>query len=452
MNVVEEKIDDLNAVLRVQVSPEDYSESVNKTLSDYRKKANIPGFRPGKIPMSLIKKKYGKAVLAEELNKVINQSLYDFISTNNLNVLGNPLPKEDEEVKGDFENPADFEFAYEIGLSPEFDLAISNKNKFDYLKVAIDDEMIDKEVENLGRRYGKLTPAEEVGEKDMILGQFNELEGDQIKEGGISNASTISMEFIEDKKTVKMLTGAKVGDEFTIDPRQVSKGDSDMAAMLAIKAEEIEGLESMFKFKITEIKRMIPADVNQELFDKLFGEGNIKSEKEFRDRIKSDLESMFSNDSDRIFNQKVVDELVEKTKFELPEEFLKRWIVASSEKEVSAEEIDADFDNYKKSLKWQLIQNKIVKDNDIKVEPQEAMDYTKGLLVRQFAQYGMEAPEDSVLDGQAKNVLSNQEEANRIYDNLYAEKILDFFKSSVKLVEKELSYDKFIEEAYGTKN
>lgn len=445
MNVVEEKINALNAILRVKISPSDYAEKVEKTLNDYRKQANLPGFRPGKTPMSLIKKKYGKAVLAEELNKAVNQSLSEFIVSNNINVLGNPLPKEDEEVKGDFDNPADFEFAYEIGISPEFDLNLSKKNKFDYLMVDVNEEMLDKEVDNLARRYGKLVPADEVGEKDMIMGEFTEVKGD------IKNNSTISMEFIEDKSTKKKLIGAKAGDVVTVDPKKVSKGDSDMAAMLGVTAEEVGNIKSNFDFKITDIKRMEPHAIDQELFDKLFGEGTIKSEKELRDRVKSDLQNMFSNDADRLFNQKIVDELVDKTKVELPEDFLKRWILASSNEEVTADQIEADFDNYKKSLKWQLIQNKIIKENDLKVEPDEAVEYTKALLANQYAQYGMPAPEDAQLNDQARNVLSNQEEANRIYDNLYMNKIMSFFKDTVKLNEKALPYEKFIEEAYGTK-
>ncbi|MCB9223806.1 MAG: trigger factor [Crocinitomicaceae bacterium] len=445
MNVVEEKIDALNAVLRIKISPEDYAAKVESTLNDYRKQANLPGFRPGKTPISLIKKKYGKAVLAEELNKAVSQSLQDFITKNNINVLGNPLPKEDEEVVGDFDNPAEFEFAYEIAISPEFDLNLSKKNKFDYLKVDVDKEMLDKEVENLARRYGKLVPADSVGDRDMILGEFTEVGGE------IKNNSTISMEFVEDKAAKKSLSGAKIGDVINLDPRKVSKGDSDMAAMLGVPAEEVGNIKSKFDFKITEIKRMEPHAIDQELFDKLFGEGNIKSETELRDKIKSDLENMFSNDSDRLFNQRVVDELVENTKVDLPEDFLKRWILASSKEEITLDQIEAEFDSYRKSLKWQLIQNKIIKENGLNVEPQEAVEYTKALLANQYAQYGMPAPEDNVLNDQARNVLSNQEEANRIYDNLYMNKILSFFKETVKLNEKALSYEKFVEEAYGTK-
>lgn len=443
MNVVEEKIDDLNAILRVTITPDDYSEKVDKAMNDYRKQANIPGFRPGKIPMSLIKKKYGKAILAEELNQVVNKSLNEFISTNNLNVLGNPLPKYDEEVKGDFTNPSEFEFTYEIGVAPSFEIALSKKNKFDYLKVDISDEMLDKEVENLARRYGSLVAGETVGEKDMILGEFTQVDGD------IKNSSTISVEFISDEKIKKGFIGKKVGAEFTLDPRTVSKGDDDLSSMLAISKEEAAELTGDFNFKITEIKTMIPAAVDQELFDKIFGEGTLKSEAELRTKIAGDLERMFNNDSDRLFSQKISDTLIEETKFELPDEFLKRWIIASNEKEITKAELDADYDNYKKSLKWQLIQNKLIKDNNIKVENQEVVEYTKGLLVNQFAQYGMPAPEDKELEDQAKSVLQNKEEANKIYDNVYGAKMLNFFKETVKLNEKSLPYEDFIKEAYG---
>ena len=447
MNVVEEKIDNLNAVLRVKISKEDYAEKVEKTLNDYRKQANIPGFRPGKTPIGIIKKKYGKAILAEELNKAVNQSLFDFISKNNIQVLGNPLPKSDEEVKGDFENPTDFEFAYEIGVSPEFKLNI-DKASFDYLKIDISNEMLDKEIENLARRYGKLVSTETVGEKDMVLGKFTELDGDKPKEGGISNTSTISMEFIPESGAKKNLLGAKIGDEFVIDPKEVSKGSTDMAAMLAIKKEEAETLNSLFNFQITEIKKMIPAEVNQELFDKLFGAGAISSEAELRQRISDDLTRMFSADSDRVFNNAISKKLIEETPIDLPESFLKRWIAATNEN-TTIEKVEQDFESYRNGLKWQLIQNKLIKENDVKVDPQDAINYVKSMMINQYAQYGIPAPEDAELDKYAKNALSNKEEANRIYDNLYQTKIFTLLKGMVKLNEKTLSYEKFIEEAYG---
>jgi trigger factor len=451
MNVTEEKIDNLNAVLRVKITKEDYSDKVEKTINDYRKQANIPGFRPGKTPIGLIKKKYGKAILAEELNKAVNQSLQEHIMKNNLNVLGNPLPKADEEVKGDFDNPADFEFSYEIGVAPDFDLKL-DKASFDYLKVQISDEMLDKEIESLARRYGKLVSAEKVGERDMVLGKFTELDGDQPKEGGISNTSTISMEFIPDSAAKKNLLGAKAGDEFVLDPKEVSKGSTDMAAMLAITKEEAEANTSLFNFTITEIKQMVPADINQDLFDKLFGEGNVKSVEELKTRISDDLKRMFSNDADRAFGTNVTKKLLADTNIELPETFLKRWIAATSKEKIDPEKLDADFNGYRDSLKWQLIQNKLIKEFGIKVQPQDAINYVKGMMANQYAQYGMPAPADKELEQYAKNALSNQEEANRVYDQLYSIQVLNAIKSTAKLNEKELPYEEFIKAVYGGGN
>ena len=441
MNVVENKIDDLNTVLRITVESKDYSEKIEKTLKKYRKDAVMPGFRPGKTPMSLIKKKYHKSLLADELNKLVSQSLQGYIRENNINVLGEPLPKVDEQVEGDFNNPTNFTFTYELGIAPEFEVKLSKKNKYDYLKVNVDKTMLDKEIDNLARRYGKLVSADKIGEKDMVIGEFTQ------KDGGISNNSTISLEFIEDKKIKKSFNGKKVGDILVINPKDVSRDSKDMAAMLAITEEEAETLDAKFDFKITDIKNMVPAAVDQELFNKLFGEGNIKSEDELRAKIKTDLDNMFGNDSDKLFSNTITNDLIAKAKFDLPEAFLKRWIKTSNKEDISMEKIEADFDNYRDSLKWQLIQNKIIKDNDIKVETAEVMGYTKNLLVSQYAQYGMPAPEDKELEEQAKNVLSNQEEANKIYDNLYSQKMMLFFKDTVTIKEKEMSYEKFIEAA-----
>jgi len=446
MNVIREDIDALNALLRVEVKPEDYQDKVNKTLNDYRKKANLPGFRPGHVPLGLIKKQYGPSVLADELNKVVNQSLQQFLSENEVEILGNPIPKEDEEVKGDFTKPDTFEFTYQIGLVPEIKVSLSGKNKFDYVKVKVDKKLIDKQIEDLRRRYGKLVSSDEVGESDMVLAQFVELNDDEsIKEGGIMHSSTVSMEFVEDKKVKKELTGKKVGDKVIVDPAKVSKGGADTAAMLGVKEEELEGLSNKFQMTINEIKSMELADLNEELYDKLFGEGNVKDEKALRDRIKADLEGMFSNDSDKMLTRDVYDKLIEKTEVNLPDEFLKRWIKLSNEKPITDEQIEADYDNYAKSLKWQLIQGNIFKANDIKLEQDEVMEFTKGLLVNNYAQYGMPAPEDKELTASAMQVLQNRDEANRIYDMMAEQRFTAYIKDTVKLNDKEVSYDEFVE-------
>jgi trigger factor len=446
MNVIRQDVDALNAVLKVKVSPSDYQNKVKATLEKYRKTAKIPGFRPGHVPMGLVQKQYGKAVLAEELNKIVNDALYGFITENKIDILGNPIPKDGTDVQGDFDNPSDFEFEYEIGLSPAIEIPLSAKSKFDYIKVKIDDKLLDKQIDDLRRRYGKLISVDNVGESDMILAQFVELNEDgTIKPGGIMHSSTISMEFVEDKKVKKELTGKAKGDKVVVDPAKVSRGGKDTAAMLGVKEEELEGLSKQFQMTINEIKHMEMAELNQELFDRLFGEGAVTSEKELRAKISTDLEGMFANDSDRLLTRAVFEDLLENTKVELPNNFLKRWIKLSNEKPITDEQIEKDYDNYARGLKWQLIQSSIFKNNEIKLDNAEVIDFTKGLLVNNYAQYGIPAPEDKELTTSALQVLQNKEEASRIYDMLAEQKLTQYFKSTVKLKDKEVSYDEFVE-------
>jgi len=449
MNVTRQDVDALNAKLTVEITPADYEKKVIDTLNNYRKTAKVPGFRPGHVPMGLVKKQYGKAVLSEELNKVVNQSLQEYITENKLDLLGNPIPADAENsFSGDFDNPENFEFFYDIALAPEVTVPLSGKNKFDYVTVKVDDALIEKQVEDLRRRYGKLVSGEKVGEKDMVLAQFVELnDDDSIKEGGILHTSTVSLEFVSDDKVKKSLIGKKIGDKLVVNPESVSRGGADTAAMLGVKEDELEGVSDKFQLTINEIKVMEMADLNEELFDKLFGPGNVKDEKSLRERVKSDLDGMFVNDSDRMLTRSVYDSLLEKTEVELPDAFLKRWIQLSNESEITMEQIDADYENYAKGLKWQLIQSSIFKANDIKLENEEVIEYTKGLLVNNYAQYGMPAPEDEELTQSAMQVLQNQEEANKVYDMLAERKLTTYFKETVKLNEKEVSYDEFTEMA-----
>ena len=450
MNVVREDVDALNAVIKVEVAPSDYQGKVKDTLEKYRKTAKIPGFRPGHVPMGMVQKQYGRAVLSEELNKLVNDSLQGFIRENKIEILGNPIPAKDEGFKGDFEKPAEFEFKFEIGLAPTFEVPLSAKSKFVYNKVKVDKKLIDKQINDLRRRYGKLVSAEEVSETDMILAQFVELNKDgSIKEGGILHSSTISMEFVEDKKVKKELTGKKIGDKVVVNPASVSKGGKDTAAMLGISEEDLATTSDKFEMTITEIKAMELADLNTELFDKLFGAGTVKTEKELEERIKEDLSGMFVNDSDRLLTRDVYENLVEKTKISLPDTFLKRWIKLSNEKEISEEQIEKEYEGYAKGLKWQLIQGAIFKNNNIKLENQEVIEFTKGLLVSNYAQYGMPTPEDKELTASAMQILQNQEEAARIYDMIAEQKLTSYFKETVKLNEKEISYDDFVKLAGG---
>lgn len=446
MNVTRQDVDALNALLKVEIVPGDYQDKVKSTLEKHRKTAKIPGFRPGHVPFGIVQKQYGKGVLADELNKIVNDGLYKFIAENKIDILGNPIPKAGADVDGNFEKPENFTFQFEIGLSPKFELPLSSKSKFDHVKVKIDDALISKQIEDLSRRYGKLISSDTVGEKDMILAQFVELNAEgEIKEGGILHSSTISMEFVKDAATKKALEGKAIGDKVRVNPTHVSRGGSDTASMLGIQESALDAISDQFQMTINEIKHMEAAELNQELFDRLFGEGAISSEKELKERIAADLRNMFANDSDRLLTRTIYDELLEKTAIQLPDAFLKRWIKLSNEKPISDEQLTAEYDSYAKSLKWQLIQTSIFKNNEIKLDNQEVIQFTKGLLVSNYAQYGIPAPDDNELTQSALQVLGNKEEATRIYDMLAEQKLTDYFKSTVKLSEKEISYDAFVE-------
>lgn len=444
MNITRQEVDAQNAILKVNIAPEDYQGKVKASLEKYRKTAKIPGFRPGNVPMALIQKQVGRSVLAEELNKLTNDALYRYILDEKLEILGNPIPKEGEGMTGSFEQPDCFEFSFEIGYSPAFELPINAKSKFDYATVKIDKELINKQVEDLRRRYGKLVSTDLVGEKDMVMGKFEEKNADgTVHAAGISHSTTISMEFLENKAGLKALKGKKVNETFDLDPRIVSKDEKDCAALLGITEEVLATLSSSFQFTITDVKRMEMAELNEELYTKLFAD-EVKTEEELHARISADLTRMFAEDTDRIFTRNVYNHLVNETKMLFPESFLKRWIQVSSEKPVSEDEIAAEFDTYLKSLKWQLIQTRIFKDNNIQLTNQEVMDFTKGLLVGNYAQYGLPAPDDQELTETAARLMQNKEQANGIYDRLAEQKLTEFFKSSVNLVKKEVKYDDFI--------
>jgi trigger factor len=397
------------------------------------------------VPAGLIQKQFGKSVLAEELNKITNDALYRFIIDEKLDILGNPLPIENG-VEGDFDQPANFTFSYEIGYSPVFELPITAKTKVDYATVKIDKDLITKQVEDLRRRYGKLISSEAISAKDMVMGKFEELDGTEVKADGISHSTTISMEFLENKAAIKLLTGKKINESFELDPKNVSKGPEDAAAMLGISPEAYAELNSKFQFTVNDIKRMELAELNEEFFQKLFAD-EVKTEADMNKRIEADLARMFEEDSDRLFTRKVYDMLLEKTSMTFPEAFLKRWIKTSAEKPISEEEIEKEFAAYLLSLKWQLIQTKIFKDNNIQLTNEEVIDFTKNLVIGNYAQYGMPAPEEAELLETAQRLLQNKEQANGIYDRLAERKLTDYFKSAVSMTKKEMKYDDFVAQA-----
>jgi len=443
MKISRENIDSLNAVLRVELSAADYQEQVEKILANYRKTADMPGFRKGKVPMGVVRKRYAIPVKVEEINKILSEKVSKFIVDEKLDILGNPLPKESAPI--DWETQDDFLFEYELGFTPDFEVKLSKRNKMDLYKIKANDATIDSYAEDIAKRYGKMSSPEKVTEKDLVYGTFQELdaEGNAV-EGGITNQSSISLDFVKTKKLKTEFIGSEKGAIIVLDPKKAFENEADTASMLNIEKDVLEGLKATFSFTIENISHMEPAELNTDLFDKVYGEGVVKDVKEFRAKIAGEAEKMFVGESDKKFQNDTVEFLLENTKFDLPEDFLKRWIRSVSETPVTMDDVDRDFAGYSKSLRWQIIENKIATENNLSVTKEEALAETKQLITAQMAQYGQMAPEEELIEQYAQQVLANKEEEKNVYDRVFAAKMSAFFKESFKLNEKEVTFDEFI--------
>jgi len=446
MNVEQNNIDELNAVLKISIEKEDYKEAYEKVLGDYRKTMSLPGFRPGKVPVGLIKKKHGPGILVDEIQKILSATLDKHIKENKLNILGQPLPVQEKEV-GDWVNPSNFEFSYELGLAPSFELKLSDKEKFTYYKIKVEDKMLDEEIGRLAKQYGSLVDNDKSEEKDLIYGEFIQLDanGDEMEEG-IKNSTTLFVDSVEDKKTKKQFIGLKKDDEVVVDPNKLNSNHDELAKLLGVSHDEVHGLISQFKFKVNTVKRVEPAKIDEELFNKIFpGEEEFKDEKSFRDVLRGKIQDQFENNSKDLFKRDVSDQLVKKMDLKLPKDFLIKWTAVSNKK--SEEEAAVDYEYHSQGLQWQLIMNKITEDHEIKVEFDETMDYTKKMLISNYAQYGYPAPDDDELQKTAMQVLKNGEEASRVFEVIREEKVFNVIKDNTKIAEKEISFEKFKEMA-----
>jgi len=438
MNITKTDIDKLNAVLTVEISADDYSEKVNKVLNDYRKNANIPGFRKGHVPMGMVKKQYGKAVLVEEVNKLLQENLHKYLTEEKLDVLGNPLPKNDADIDWDAGN---FAFEFELGLAPEFAVDVTKKAVTQY-KVVADDEMINNQVKSIRKQYGKLTTKTEVAKDDEITGTFVATENE------LENKTTFSTEVIKGKKQLTALTGAKVGDAIVLKTKGLFKDEHDNQRLLGVSHDDAHGLDIEVTLTIEEINTREMAELNQELFDKLFGEAVVSSEDELKEKIKEDAERQFEQQSDQKLLNDVVESLIENTKFDLPSEFLQKWIQVSGEKQLTEDEAKEEFAKSEKGLRYQLIEGKLRAENNLQVTFDELKDYSKNMIKAQMAQYGQMNPTEEEIEGVVARIMGNQEEVNRLSEQLNTNKILQFFKENAKLKTKEITYEKFIKEAY----
>jgi len=440
MNITRTNVDALNAVVTVAVSKNDYAAKVEKVLADYRKNASIPGFRKGAVPMSLIQKQYGKAVLLEEVNKVLQENLNKYLTEEKIELLGNPLPRVSEDFDWDKE---DFTFDFELGLAPEFSVDLSAKNNITNFKIIAEDKMLNDQIERVQKQYGKLISKDTIEEGDDLKLTFSN------EENGINNSTSIELDVFKDKATAKKFIGKKVGDVVELETKGLFEDDHKLMDYLKVDHDAVHGLDITVSATIDGVTNSEKAELNQELFDKLFGEGKVSSVDEVKAKIKEDAEKQFMQQSDQKFLNDVTAFLLESTKFDLPSEFLIKWLQNSGEKQLSAVEAREEFEKSEKGLRYQLIEGKIMTENQLQINFEDLKAFTTELIRKQMAQFGQMNPTQEDIDGIVARVLSNQDEVRRLSDQVMSEKMLGLFKDKVKAKSKEVSYEQFVKEMYG---
>ena len=444
MNITKENIDDLNALLKVKIEKTDYENKVETVLKDYRKKATIKGFRPGMVPIGLIKKMYGRAVQIDEINKVVTDNIQKYLADEKLEILGDPLPKADEQETIDFDTQEEFTFSFELGLTPEVELKLSKKNKVNQYELIIDEKMKKDYLENYTRRYGELRKAELTEEKDVIKGKIEAIDNDGniLPQGPSVEDTSIGIDIIKDDKIKEEFIGKKLGESVDFNIKKAFPNDTEIAGILHKKKEEVENLGENYRFTLNDISRFYPAELGKELYNKIFGEGVMTSDEEFMKKIEEEIAVNLRRESDFKLMMDIKALAMEKTDFQLPEDFLKKWLLRVNEK-TTEEQIEKEFDSFRKDLKWQLIRNKVARDNEVKITEEELQKEAEKITRYQFQQYGLFYATDEQIANYAKETLKREEDAKRIADKILEEKVLVFMKDMVKLENKEVTVEEF---------
>lgn len=444
MNISFENPDKINGRLTMTVEESDYKEDVEKTLKDYRKKANMPGFRPGQVPMGMVKRQYGPAVKMDVINKLVGKKVYDYIKENKIQMLGEPLASEEHDAV-DLEKDAPYTFVFDIAVAPEFKIELNGKNKIDYYKIQVDDKLIDRQVDAFAARMGEYVKAETFEGDDMLKGDLRELdEQGNVKEGGLTvEAAVLMPSYIKEEGEKKKFDGAKLGDIITFNPRKAYASDVELASFLKVDKEQLKNYTGDFSYQVTEINRYQNHAVNQELFDNVYGKDAVKDEKQFREKIAEGLKAQLEGDSDYKFLLDTRAYAEQKVgKLEYPDELLKR-IMRKNNPDKDEAFVEKNYDESIKQLTWHLIKEQLVKAHDIKVEDQDIKEAAREAARAQFAQYGMSNVPDEYIDNYVNDLLKKQESMDAFVDRAIDSKLTQALKNSVKLNEKEISLDDF---------
>lgn len=439
MNITFENADKVNGLMTITVEENDFKEAVEKTLKDYRKKANVPGFRPGQVPMGMIKRMYGTAVKMDAINRVVGQEMYKYVKDNNIQMLGEPLPHEGNEAV-DIEKPAPYTFQFDLAVAPEINVKLSGHDKIDYLTIDVDDKLIDQQVRMYASRGGSYQKADDYQDNDMLKGDLRELD----KENGIELSEALVMPtYIKDEDQKKLFEGSKLGDIITFNPRKAYQSDAELASLLKVDKADLGFHTGDFTYQITEISRFTPADVNQELFDQVYGKDAVKDEKEFRERVAEEIKAQLQQNSDWKFLQDLRAHCEKKAgKLTWPDELLKR-IMKQNNPDKGDDYVEKNYEGSVKELTWHLIKEQLVSANDIKISDDEVKAAAREAARAQFAQYGMSNVPDEYLDNYAQDMLKKEENVQGFVDRAIDQKLIEVMKNVVKLNEKTVSLDEF---------
>jgi len=443
--ITRETVDAQNATVKISITPQDYEPLVSESLKKLSKKAEIKGFRKGLVPVGHIKKLYGNEVLAEELHNLINKELTKYLTENKIEILGSPLPHENGgKQQLEINEKKSYEFAFDLGLNPMIEVtALNPETKVTRYIVKIDDKAIDKEIEYTRNRYGEMTNADDGLKKgDILFVQFIELdESGNVKEGGVQNSVPVPLSRFKDDVKEKWM-GRKPGESIDVELMKSLDSDEEEIIHYYLNLKEHRVVNKIFRITLEKINRIHPAELNQQLFDKLFGEGQVKTVEELRERVKKELEEAYQKESEQLLNRHIVDTFIERTNVQLPDEFLKRWLQHSSEKPIAREQVEHEYSGFARSLKWSLISNKIKKDNNIAVTADDMKAHTQQ-IIRNY--YGLPDNDDSnrMLAGLADEMLKKEDHVKRAYEELSDRKILEFIKSKITLIDKEVTAEEF---------
>ncbi len=445
MNVSLINNDSVRGIIKLEIVKSDYEAAVDKTLRGFRQKANVPGFRKGMVPMGMVKKMYGKQALVEEVNRLVSENLFKYIQDNKLNILGEPLASEAEPSAVDFDKQEDFVFNFDVAIAPEIHMELSKEDTLPYYEVKIDDDMLNKQVEAYTSNFGTYEKAEEVEERDLVKGTVAELENGTPKEGGIVKTDAVLMPlYIKDEAEKAKFIGAKVNTVVVFNPNKAYEGaEAEIASFLGVEKEKVAELTGDFSFEISEISRHKNAELNQELYDKVFGENVVTSEEEFKEKIHEALAEQFTPQSDFKFLNDAREVLLKKAgELKFADDILKRWLLVANEKN-TAENIEKEFSHITEDLSYHLVKEHLIKSNSLKVEDADVNDFAKRVAKAQFAQYGMLSVPEDVLDNYAKEMLKNKQTLQNILDRAVEEKLAAWLKEQVTIDKKEVSAEEF---------